>query len=253
MSSPKDIHVIVQARMGSSRLPGKILKPFVSHYTVLEWIIERARLSNRAERVIVATTTNLKDDETEALCMKHGFDFVRGSEDDVLSRFALAAEKFPSNTILQINADEPLVDIAEMDRLADILQEENMDYVNNHPGGLPLGTGSEAYRSVAFARVVAQAKDPYEHEHVTPYFYRHPELFKQRNVAPKVLHPFAPHVRLTLDTQEDLQMLQALANGMGFSTPKDQPTTNQILDYLESHPELVRINQAVVQKTFPKA
>ncbi|MBI2025350.1 hypothetical protein HYT04_00985, partial [Candidatus Kaiserbacteria bacterium] len=100
-----EVQVIIQARMGSSRLPGKILKPYVGGYAVLEWIIERARLSTRAERVVVATTTNQKDDATEDACRRIGCDFVRGSEDDVLARFADAARAYPSDVILQINAD----------------------------------------------------------------------------------------------------------------------------------------------------
>jgi len=248
-----NIHVIIQARMGSTRLPGKILKPFVGDYSVLEWIIERVRLSKCTERVVVATTTNPKDDETERVCVARGCDFVRGSEEDVLARFADATRAFPSDIILQVNADEPLVDIAEMDRLVDILQKEHLEYVNNHPGGLPLGTGSEAYRSEAFARVVAEAKDTYEHEHVTPYFYRHPEFFKQRVVAPQKLHPFASKVRLTLDTIEDFEFQHRLIEGMGFSRPEEQPPTNEIVSFLQEHPKIVMINNHVVQKTFPKA
>ena len=239
--------------MGSSRLPGKILKPFAGGYTVLEWIIERARLSKYAERVVVATTTNPKDDEIQKICENIACDFFRGSEDDVLDRFAGAMKVFPSTLILQINGDEPFVDLAEMDRLVEIVQKENLDYANNHPGGLPLGTGSEAYRSSAFDRVIAEAKDPYEHEHVTPYFYRHPELFEQKVIAPLDVHPFAPKARLTFDTQEDFEFQQHLTNGIGLQDPKKQPTTYDILTFLQSHPEIVAINKNVVQKTFPKA
>ena len=247
------IQVIIQARIGSTRLPGKILKPYAGGYVVLEWIIARARLSRRAERVVVATTTNPKDDATEDLCRRTGCDFVRGSEEDVLARFANAACAYPSAVILQINADEPLIDIEEMDRLADILREEGLDYANNHPGGLPIGTGSEAYRAVAFARMVAEAKNQYEHEHVTPYFYRPPELFKQRIVAPSTIHSFAESARLTLDTAEDFEFQRHLTESMGFSEPLQQPSTNEILTFLQSHPEIVAINKNVVQKTFPKA
>lgn len=247
------VQVIIQARMGSTRLPGKILKPYAGGYAVLEWIIARARLSRRAERVVVATTTNPKDDATEDACMRAGCDFVRGSEEDVLARFADVARAYPSDVILQINADEPLVDIDEMDRLADILREEGLDYANNHPGGLPLGTGSEVYRAAAFARMVAEAKDPYEHEHVTPYFYRHPKIFKQRIVAPSTIHPFAESARLTLDTAEDFEFQHHLTESMGFSEPLQQPSTNGVLTFLQSHPDIVAINKNMVQKTFPKA
>lgn len=246
------IHVIIQARMASSRLPGKILAPFVGVFNPLEWIIERARLSTYAERVIVATTTNPKDDKTEKICIKAGCDCVRGSEDDVLSRVAGAAAKFQSRIIADATGDNPFFDLAEMDRMIEIVEKEHLDYANNHPAGVPLGTGTQVFTGAAFARVAAEATDPYDHEHVTPYFYHHPELFKQREVAPLHIHPFAPHVRLTLDTPEDLALLQAVARGLGFSDPKQQPSTNEILSYLQSHPEIMAINQSIRQKTFPK-
>lgn len=246
-------HIIIQARMGSSRLPGKILTPFIGEYTPLRWIIERARLSKYADKVIVATSTNPKDDATEAACKAYGCDVFRGSEDDVLQRIADTVKTFDTQVIIDVTGDNPFFDLVEADRMVEILKEEQIDYLNSHPAGLPLGTGTQVFTRRAFDRVVAEATDPYDHEHVTPYFYHHPEFFKQRNVAPEVVHPFAPQIRLTLDVPEDMQMLRTLADGMGFSHPEEQPTTNEILTYLESHPELVRINQAIVQKTFPKA
>lgn len=246
-------HIIIQARMGSSRLPGKILMSFIGEYTPLRWIIERARLSKYAEKVIVATSINPKDDATEKACKEAGCEVYRGSEDDVLKRFIGTVRMFDTKLIVQINGDEPFVDIIEMDRLVDIAQEEELAYANNHPGGLPLGTGAEVYTREAFERVAREADTPYDHEHVTPYFYHHPELFKQCIVEPTVPHPFAPQVRLTLDTAEDLEMLTALAQGMDFPRPEEQPSTNEIVSFLQEHPEIVMINNHVVQKTFPKA
>jgi spore coat polysaccharide biosynthesis protein SpsF (cytidylyltransferase family) len=231
--------------MGSTRLPGKILKPFIGAYTPLSWLIERARLSTLAERVIVATTANPKDDATEAACKEIHCDIYRGSEDNVLDRYLQAIKTFDSKIILQINGDVPFVDIVEMDRLGHTLIDEGLDYANNHPTALPLGAGSEAYTAEAFIRMAALTQDPYDLGNVTPYFYNHLELFKQTILEPVVPHPFAK--------EEDLVFLQALAEEMDFSRPEEQPTTNEILGYLEAHPELVAINKNVIQKTFPKA
>lgn len=247
------VHMIVQARFGSSRLPGKILRPFIGKLSGLEWIIARGYLSKHVEHVIVATTTNPRDDATEEVCKKADCDIWRGSEDDVLQRVADAAKHFGTRIVADATGDNPFFDLAEMDRLVEIVDDEGFDYVNNHPAGLPLGTGTQAFTAVALARAAAEAVDQYDHEHVTPYFYHHPELFKQRNVKPASIHPFAPNVRLTLDTSEDLRFLQLLSEGMGFSRPEDQPATNEILDYLQAHPEIVAINKEIVQKTFPKA
>lgn len=246
-------HVIIQARMGSSRLPGKILKPFVGGYTPLRWLVERARGSAIAGRVIVATTTNPKDDATEAACKEMGCDVYRGSEDNVLDRYLQAIRAFDSKVILQINGDEPFVDIAEMDRLGETLVEQGLDYANNHPTALPLGTGAEAYTRESFERMASLTDDPYDLENITPYYYNHLELFKQTILEPASPHPFAKEARMTLDTAEDFDFLQKLAAGMGFAHPKDQPATYDMLEYLQKHPELVAINKHVVQKTFPKA
>lgn len=247
------VHVIIQARMGSSRLPGKILKPFVGEYTPLAWLVERARGSALAGKVIVATTTNPKDDTTEAACKAMGCDVYRGSEDNVLDRYLQAIRAHDSNVILQINGDEPFVDIAEMDRLGQTLIDHGLDYANNHPTALPLGTGAEAYTRESFEKMASLTQDLYDLENITPYFYNHLELFKQTILEPAAPHSFAKEARMTLDTAEDFEFLQKLAQGMGFSRPGDQPSTTEILNYLEAHPELVAINRHVVQKTFPKA
>ncbi len=249
----KGVHVIIQARMGSSRLPGKILKPFIGAYTPLGWIIARAQLSKYASKVIVATSTNPKDDATEAAGRAAGAEVYRGSEDDVLRRFHEAVVKFDTKIVCDITGDDPFFDLVEMDRMVEILQAEKMDYLNNNPTALPMGTGTQVYTRAAFDRVAAEATNLYDHEHVTPYFYHHPELFAQRTVEPLATHPFAKEARMELDMPEDLEFLISLAAGMDFTKPEDQPTTNAILDYLEAHPNLVKTNQHVVQKTFPKA
>ncbi|MFZ3043662.1 MAG: glycosyltransferase family protein [Minisyncoccia bacterium] len=246
-------HIIIQARMGSSRLPGKILMPFSGGLTFLEWVVERCKTSRIAGKVIVATTDSPKDDEIEKLCIDKGYDYVRGSESDVLMRYHLAAQTFGSKVLVRVTSDCPLVDIGEMDRAIEVLEQEGFDYVNTHPEGLPLGGGAEVFTAEAFEKVVAAAQDPYEHEHVTPYFYRHSELFKQKNIPPLNKHPFALHARLVLDYAEDREFLTRLAAGLGLSNPTAQPSTDGILDYLETHPELVEINAAMVQKTLPKA
>ena len=245
-------HVIIQARMGSTRLPGKILKPFIGEYTPLSWLIARAKLSKYADKVIVATSVEERDDTTEAASKAAGAEVYRGSEDDVLMRYHEAVVAFDTKIICDITGDEPFFDLAEMDRMVEILQSEGMDYLNNHPT-LASGVGTQVYTRIAFDRVAREATTPYDHEHVTPYFYQHPELFKQRDVAPLVPHPLAPEVRLDLDEQRDLDFLIALAKGMGFMRPEQQPSTNEMLDYLQSHPEVVVINKEVVQKTFPRA
>jgi spore coat polysaccharide biosynthesis protein SpsF len=244
------IQAIIQARMNSTRLPGKVALPFVGSCTFLGWVVERIRRSDAVERVVVATSIDPRDDTIEDICARHAVAIVRGSEDDVLARFADTIKKFPAGVIVRATADNPLLDVAEMDRIIAILEADDLDYVTSHSAGLPLGTGTEAFTAGAFARVAAAAADAYEREHVTPFFYRHPQLFKQRKISPLTAHPFASRARLTLDTEQDLRLLKALANAMGFSQPATQPSTGAILAFLESRPDLAAINAGLVQSTL---
>lgn len=252
INKQKHIHIIIQARSNSTRLPNKILLPFVGGFTFLEWIVERAKTSSFAEKVIVATTESVEDYETEVLCKRRKYDYFRGSEEDVLGRYWKTVERFGSKIIVRVTSDNPFIDIPEMDRVIGMLQSENLDYANNHSAGLPIGTGVEVFTRESFIRVVAEAKDKYEHEHVTPYYYRHPELFKQMKIPPLNVHKFSTKVRLTIDTIEDLNFLRALSNGIGFSDPFHQPSTNEILSFLQLHSEIVAINNNVQQKTLPQ-
>jgi spore coat polysaccharide biosynthesis protein SpsF len=244
------IQAIVQARMSSTRLPGKVALPFVAGYTFLGWMVERIRLSNIVNRVVVATSVYPKDDVITAICTRHAVALVRGSEDDVVGRFADTIRRFPANVIVRATADNPLIDVVAMDRMIAILEAEGLEYATSHSVGFALGTGTEAFTAGAFSRLAAAATDPCEREHVTPYFYRHPELFRQRKIAPQPVHPFSPRARLTLDTAEDLRFLKALAEAMGFSRPAAQPPTEQILSFLESRPDIAAINSNILQRTL---
>jgi len=251
MKNKVNVQIIIQARMNSSRLPGKILKKLVGDFTVLEWIIERAKCSKYAERIVVATTENFNDNKTVAACIRRGCDYLRGSEEDVLKRFIDVLHTFPCNIVLQINADSPFFDVDEMDRLVEFIKESGLDYVSNHPGGLPLGTGTEAFTSESLLLVASKTNSPYDHEHVTPYFYNHPEIFKQSVMSPLNPNPLAKQTRLALDTPEDLEFLRQIMGQMNISSPINQPTTSEILSFLEKHSNLLGINKNVVQKTFP--
>jgi spore coat polysaccharide biosynthesis protein SpsF len=244
------IQAIIQARMNSTRLPGKVALPFVAGYSFLGWVVERIRLSKTVQRIVVATTTDPVDDAIAALCARHAVAVVRGSEDDVMARFADAIRRFPANVIVRATADNPLIDIAEMDRMIGIMEAEDLDYATVHSAGFALGCGAEAFTAAAFARVAAAALDVYEREHVTPYFYRHPALFRQRQMTPRQPHRFSSRARLTLDTAEDLRFLKTLAAEMGFSQPLAQPETAEILSFLESRPGIAAINARVVQSTL---
>lgn len=243
--------LIIQARMNSMRLPGKILTEISKNISVLEWIIRRAKTSNKVDRVLVATTLNAKDDETEKLCQSLKCPVVRGSEEDVSDRFRLAVEQYPCDVIVHVTADNLFFDIDEMNRMIDYIYQYKLDYVSNHPTNMSVGTGTEVFTTVSFKKIPPFDLTSYDREHVTPYYYNHPELFNQKVLKPINHHVFSKSARLTLDTREDLTLIMAILKGLNFSEPEDQPSLKIILDFLESHHDIAKINSHVVQKTFP--
>ncbi len=226
------IDIIIQARMGSTRLPGKVLLPFAG-VSVLEYIVESARASSRVGNVIVATTINPKDDAIEELCKKRLYIYSRGSEQDVLGRYYEAARRFASEIIGRVTSDNIFTDMIEMSRLVDILINENLDYVSNHRSGMPVGTGSEVFTFHALEAAHHDAKLDYEREHVTPYFYKHSELFKQKDVAPLKSYN-ADGIRLTLDTEEDYQMFKKIES-VFFRDNRGEIILEKIIEFLRNN------------------
>ncbi|MDE1970803.1 MAG: glycosyltransferase family protein [Patescibacteria group bacterium] len=242
MSTSNPIDIIIQARMGSTRLPGKVLKPFHGT-TVLEYLVERARTSRHARHVVVATTVDKKDDVIESLCKKSAYRCVRGSENDVLRRYYDAARALGSDVIVRLTADDPFTDMQECDVLIQTLLTHSFAYVGSHRGGIPLGTGAEAFTFEALKKAHEEAAHPYEREHVTPYFYEHPELFAQTEIEYPNYAPLT-HMRLTLDTPEDYEVLSRIADEIG----KEDPTLPEIVAFLKERPDITARNSHVQQK-----
>lgn len=237
------IVAIIQARMGSSRLPGKILMPLAGR-PVLRHVIERARMSGVFARVVVATTDRSIDDEVAALAEGWGALAVRGDEADVLSRFGLAAEASSADVIMRITADCPLID-------PDVLSAMVSRFVNEQPLDLmsncirrtfPRGLDAELFTRAALDIMLRDASTQPQREHVTPYLYENPQLFRiveffnERNVS---------HVRLTLDTLEDFDLLDRVF----ASVPNpDDIRLRDIERILDANPTWLTINAHIEQK-----
>ena len=190
--------IVVQARMGSSRLPGKVLKDIAGR-PMLSYQIERLRRVKRAERIVVATTDQPADDAVERFCQKEKIACVRGSEHDVLARYHLAIERFPADVVVRITADCPLIDPAIVD---EAIAAYEPDYVSNMlETTYPYGMAVEVFSAQALREAHREAKDPAEREHVTPFIYRHPERYRLRSLT---MAPNLSHHRWTVDTPEDL-------------------------------------------------
>jgi spore coat polysaccharide biosynthesis protein SpsF len=238
------IHLIIQARMNSSRLPGKVLKTVLGK-TLLEYQIERLSRVNKADKIIVATTVNPIDDAIIELCDRLKVSTYRGSESDVLSRYVGAAQRFDSATIVRITSDCPLIDPGLIDRAIEFYQSNHFDYVSTDEEIYPRGMDVEIFSHEMLKIAYLNAQKPHEREHVTPYFYQNFERFSSGTYSENLQ---AAHHRLTVDTPEDFQLIQLLLESLYPKNP--QFNLDNILQCLTEHPEWNNINQHIQQKSL---
>jgi len=238
------IVAIIQARMGSTRLPGKTLQDLAGK-TVLMRVVERVRRMQRIDDLAIATTVNDQDDLIEKTCQENGVLAFRGNEEDVLDRYYRAACFFHADTIVRITADCPLIDPELSDHVIQQFLERKPDYASNVMlRTYPRGLDTEVMSLLALERAWQKATDAYQRAHVTPYIYQHPESFVLLSVTGE--EDQSRH-RWTLDTPEDMQFLRMLyaklpsSNGFGW---------REVLKILDREPELVNINQHVPQKAL---
>jgi spore coat polysaccharide biosynthesis protein SpsF len=199
------VGVILQARMGSIRLPGKVLADLAG-LTILARCVERLKASG-VGRVVVATTTRPEDDAIESAAGAAGVRVVRGPTEDVLGRYLLAAEAIGARYVIRATADNPLVDPESPGRVLRVLLDEGADHVVE--SGLPVGAAVEAVRVDALKVAAARSADAYDREHVTPYIRHRPDQFRLAAPgAPADLR--RPDLRLTVDTPDDLKYLEML-------------------------------------------
>ena len=235
------IVALIQARMGSTRLPGKVLKDLCGK-PMLCHVVERVSRSKYVNQVVVATSTKPIDQHIVNLCRRKKILFLRGSENNVLSRFYLAIERFPSDVYLRITADCPFIDPLIIDKVCDRFLKEKPDYASNtleltYPRGLDI----EVFTKEALIKTYQEATEPLELEHVTYYMRHHPEKFKLLNVPCTI--DYSKH-RWTVDTIEDLQL--ALTIYKYFKNNSFSWT--DILDAMEAHPLWQLINAHIQQK-----
>jgi spore coat polysaccharide biosynthesis protein SpsF len=242
------IVAIIQARMGATRLPGKILKQ-VSGKTILGHMLARVMACRRLDRVVVATTTAPGDDTVVAECEKYGGAIFRGSETDVLSRYYGAAAEYQADVIVRITSDCPLYDpellarmLAEFERAN--AQDGRIDYLSNIlERTFPRGLDTEIFNRSTLEQAHREAGQPLEREHVTPFIYRNPQRFVLRNYGQPA--DLSSH-RWTLDTEDDLRFVQAVYAAL---YRRDQLfSTQDVLKLLEARPELTLLNCHVEQK-----
>jgi spore coat polysaccharide biosynthesis protein SpsF len=240
---------LIQARLGSSRLPGKSALPLPmsatgAENTILGHVVSRAQRATSVQQVMVATTTQPLDDPLATLAARLGVGVFRGDEQDVLGRFAGAlAQAGNFQTVVRLTADNPAIDPALIDAAVTHHLATRADYT--YTSGLPLGTNIEVLSVAALLRAHREATAPDEREHVTPYLRRHPELFRLETLALTV--PLAVvGLRLTVDYPSDYALLSLLFNELGPNFSLTDPIGLPAL--LTQHPWLAAINAANVQR-----
>ena len=239
------IVAIIQARMGSSRLFGKVLKK-VNNITLLELIVDRVSKSKKLSDVIVATTKNPRDDIIVNLCKRNGFKFFRGSEKDVLERYYEVAKKFNVQIIVRITADCPLIDPQIIDKVIESHLINKSDYTgNNLKSTYPRGLDVEVFNFSVLEISRNKAKKQSEHEHVTPYIYQNPEKFKITHVT-NYLN--MGHHRWTVDTPEDLQFIKAVLDK--FRGGEVEARMDEVYKLVEDNPNIFAINSHIKQKNI---
>ncbi len=239
----KETNIIIQARMGSHRLPGKSLMPVWKELSLLELVLTRITKSTIPEKIILATSTRKIDDQLIPIAERCGVEIIRGSEDDVLGRFVQAYKSYPSDAIVRAAADNPLLDPEMIDRLITFFWENQpCDYASNlgPVSGYPDGVGVEMVSAEALLRLDKEAKDMRYREHVVTYLHNNRDYTCRLQYAPPEFH--RPGYRLDVDFFEDLVFVRELAKRL---LQKKGPfwTTRDIILVLDRDPGLLNVRK----------
>lgn len=239
--------IIVQARMTSTRLPGKVLKKVLGK-SLLECQIERLQRVKLAQNIVIATTTNDTDQPIVDLCKKLNVAYFRGSETDVLARYHGAAMAYLADVVVRVTSDCPLIDPQIIDKVIKFYLDyyPEYDYVSNTlRRSYPRGMDTEVFSVKVLNEIFKDAVLQPDREHVTPFIYHHPERFKLANVTSTI--DYSNH-RWTVDTYEDFELISNIISTL--YPVKRLFNMQDCLDLLDKYPEWVRINANVQQKVY---
>lgn len=233
---------LIQARMGSSRLPGKVLMD-LGGMTMLERVVRRADRARRVDLTAVVTSTEPGDDVIADLCSEQDIACFRGSELDVLDRYYRAAKAYAADVIVRVTSDCPFVDPNVLDRVILAFDRAGVDYASNTlERTFPHGLDVEVFGFKALSEAAEQAIEDHERTHVTPYIYQRPEHFKLFNVTAGADYS---DYRWTVDQPEDLTLARALYKALGNADDFDWQAA---VELIRLKPELATINDTVRQK-----
>jgi len=237
---------IIQARMGSSRLPGKTLMKLDETKTTLDFVINQLSFSKLIDRIVIATTSLDEDNVIEKKAKELGIDCFRGSKNDVLDRYYRCAKQFEMKTIVRITADCPIIDPTIVDKVIEQFHSGDYDYATNTIfRTYPTGTDVEIFSFQSLEKSWHEAKLSSEREHVTPFLRNKNSGFKIKNVENE---ENVSHLRWTLDMNEDLILIREIVSKI-----KKRPILmNDVLDLFSKEPELISINEHLTKSRGTK-
>lgn len=233
--------VIIQARMGSSRLPGKVLKPLGSA-DVLTYVVTRCKQIKDIADVIVATSTLRHDDIIVEWCKNHDISVCRGSENDVLDRYVQCANQYDPDYVMRVTADCPFVDFEMANEVVQQMKQEQVDIIDL-TGERPRGLAVELLSFDALKYIHQHGKETRHREHVTYYAYEFRNEFTRMSYEIPQNRRY-PTLRITLDTEEDYELCKKIADHY------DDPLVSsvEVINYLLENPDIAKINAHIKQK-----
>ncbi len=237
---------IVQARMGSSRLPGKVMMDLLGE-PMLVRDINRLRRAKTLNEIVIATTIETADDVIQELCGQRHWAWFRGSEQDVLDRYYKAARAYRADIVVRITSDCPLIEPTIVDQVVShfFTNSDRLDYVSNRipQPTFPIGLDTEVFSFQALQQAWQEDDNPGYREHVTPFMYMNPSMFRIEGITNEV---DTSHMRWTVDTSEDIEFVRKIYDHFG----SDDFSWTDVLFVLERHPEWLEINRHIVQKSI---
>ena len=240
------IGCIIQARMGSSRLPGKIMKKINGDTPMLKFQLDQLEFSKNIDQIIIATTTLEPDNLIVDFCKKNNLECFRGESKDVLDRYYKCAKKFNFPIIVRFTSDNPLIDPTIVDHVISRFIDSDYDYMSTEVKKSPLGFAVEVFTFKSIKKAWEEAKLPSEHEHVTPYFYNNPDKFKIESVSQE---KDLSHIRCTVDTEYDFKLIEKI-----ISKIETRPIhLEHVLDLFSKDTNLLEINKHVKHDGYARS
>ncbi len=240
------IGAIIEARMSSSRLPGKVLmtaanKPFLLH------LVDRLKRVKKIDKIIIATTNNKKDEAIIKFCKKNNISFFRGSEDNVMQRVILAAKKYKLDLITEVTGDCPIIDYRIIDQCLEIFLSNKVDYVTNcHIRSYPDGMDVQVYKLRTLIKSSKMTKNKLDQEHVTLHIRKNPSIFKTINLMPN-RDIYWPELGLTLDEHKDYLLLKKIIEHF-YKKKNKLFSCEDVINFLRFNKKIRNINRIVKRK-----